>query len=233
MVTDHRALLSLKNISDNNAKLYRWSIKLSGLDYSISYIKGELNIVADYLSRDAVVQAINLIHHDVLLDSNHHDNQLEYSRKVIKKYGSLVLKEDKSLDYLIYHGKNSRESWLLKPDNTVWQRLYEQKDRQGSFIDRWYVPDDRRREILSSVHDTSHFGFKKCYGTITANYYWPNMSKHLKVYCSTCELCMRKKYPRQHRSGKLGRLASTKPGGLIAVWFTLLSFWEQIFVSYH
>ena len=23
---------------------------------------------------------------------------------------------------------------------------------------------------------------------ITANYYWPNMSKHLKVYCSTCEL---------------------------------------------
>ena len=28
---------------------------------------------------------------------------------------------------------------------------------------------------------------------------------------------MRKKYPRQHRSGKLGKLASTKPGGLIAI----------------
>ena len=56
-------------------------------------------------------------------DINHHDNQLEYSRKVIKKYGSLVLKEDNSLDYLIYHGKNSRESWLLKSDNTVWQSL--------------------------------------------------------------------------------------------------------------
>ena len=58
--------LSLKNISDNNAKLHKWFIKLSGLDYSISYIKGELNIVADYPSRAAVVQAINLIHHDVL-----------------------------------------------------------------------------------------------------------------------------------------------------------------------
>ena len=41
------------------------------------------------------------------------------SRQVIQKYGSLVLKEDKSLDYLIYHGKNTRESWLLKPDNTI------------------------------------------------------------------------------------------------------------------
>ena len=39
LVTDHRALVSLKNISENNAKLHRWSIKLSGLDYSISTSK--------------------------------------------------------------------------------------------------------------------------------------------------------------------------------------------------
>ena len=70
------------------------ALKLSGLDYSISYIKGELNIVADYLSRDAVVQIINLIHHDVLPDSSNHNNQLEYSREVIKKHGSVVLKPD-------------------------------------------------------------------------------------------------------------------------------------------
>ena len=47
--------------------------------------------------------------------------------------------------------------------------------------------------------------------------YWPSMSKHLKTYCSTCDLCMRKKYPRQNKSGKLSRLASEKPGGLIAI----------------
>jgi hypothetical protein len=52
LITDHRALKSLKTIKSNNPRLFRWSLKLAEMDYEVVYRPGKDNLNADPLSRD-------------------------------------------------------------------------------------------------------------------------------------------------------------------------------------
>lgn len=54
--TDHKALEWLSTARFTNSKLERWAMQLQEFDFSVEYIKGESNVVADYLSRPDCVQ---------------------------------------------------------------------------------------------------------------------------------------------------------------------------------
>ena len=47
--TDHRNLLYIKD--HTNAKVVRWKVFISEFDFTLQYLKGELNVPADYWSR--------------------------------------------------------------------------------------------------------------------------------------------------------------------------------------
>ena len=49
--TDHKALEWLNTARFTNSKLERWALKLQEFDFTVQYIKGETNVVADYRSR--------------------------------------------------------------------------------------------------------------------------------------------------------------------------------------
>lgn len=49
--TDHQALTWLDSSRFSNSKLERWAMALQEFDFSVEYIKGETNVVADHLSR--------------------------------------------------------------------------------------------------------------------------------------------------------------------------------------
>lgn len=49
--TDHSALQWLNSARFSNSKLERWALTLQEYDYSVEYVKGETNCVADHLSR--------------------------------------------------------------------------------------------------------------------------------------------------------------------------------------
>ncbi|GBO21259.1 Transposon Ty3-G Gag-Pol polyprotein [Araneus ventricosus] len=66
--TDHAAVVWLKNVKNLRGRLFRWSLKLSMLDYEIKYQKGCTNIEADMLSRHPVSH--HLQHAVHLLDIN-------------------------------------------------------------------------------------------------------------------------------------------------------------------
>ena len=51
LVTDHKPLLWIHNLKDNNLKLQRWKVYLQEYDYNIVYKAGKLNVNADALSR--------------------------------------------------------------------------------------------------------------------------------------------------------------------------------------
>ena len=66
---------------------------------------------------------------------------------------------------------------------------------------RLCVPRSLRNEIMSEGHDiiseSAHGGYYKTYNRISATYYWPRMSREIKSFVNTCDVCQKTK-PRRH-----------------------------------
>lgn len=51
LLTDHRPLISIKQLASKNSRIYRWSLSLEDLNFDVNYVPGVRNNLADYLSR--------------------------------------------------------------------------------------------------------------------------------------------------------------------------------------
>jgi hypothetical protein len=107
-------------------------------------------------------------------------------------------------------GKDPLLSEILRTDEERVDDKYSQyqvKEDGLVYFEDWngnlrlVVPESLRVEIMNEVHNTiteaAHGGYAKTYNRIAAVYYWPRMSRDIKKYTSTCDICQKAK-PRRH-----------------------------------
>ena len=67
------------------------------------------------------------------------------------------------------------------------------------------VPESLRVEIMSKVHnnitEAAHGGYAKSHNRIASIYYWPRMSRDIKKYIGTCDICQKPKLRRHAPAG--------------------------------
>jgi len=91
---------------------------------------------------------------------------------------------------------------------TVCSTEWSEEDGVLQFRGKIYVPwnSDLRRWVVSLCHDTKVAGHPRCWKTlelVSRNYWWPQISRYIGQYVSTCDLCLRTKPIRQAPVGKL------------------------------
>src|ERR1700683_3147036 len=48
-------------------------------------------------------------------------------------------------------------------------------------------------EVHNTITEAAHSGYAKTYNCIAAVYYWPRMSRDIKKYVGTCDICQKAK----------------------------------------
>jgi len=93
----------------------------------------------------------------------------------------------------------------------VYSAEWLEDDELLQFRDKIYVPQnsDLQRQIVSLCHNTKvtrHPRRWKTLELVSRNYWWPQMSRYIGQYVSTCDLCLRTQPMRQAPVDKLHSL---------------------------
>jgi hypothetical protein len=194
LITDHKALLAFKKITNTNPRLERWSIKLSRFTYDILYRKGEDNVNADCLSRDP----INSIEED-LIEKQKLDKHIQVIRKLIRERGEIEFERNGEEMEMVNTFKIDDNQWFIEKRGKIYNRIY--ITNQSKSIDRLVIPQGLKRSILKECHETGHFGYSRSYEKLKERFYWSGMSKDMKDFVESCEECSSRNHTKAFKRG--------------------------------
>ena len=191
--TDHKPLLCLFTEQMKNTKIQRWAILLEEFRVKITYIKGETNLKADFLSR---LRHEELGDHEILLIDAQMEpyprggaeiehiptlSVLEMDEIPVK---SLIRRQKAELPDEVYHDPDTVDLQgvvcSIRPPN-----------KWASEQPRIILPEAFRTQVVKRAHkEVGHSAVARTVGRIREGYVWAGMVKQVTQYISKCPECL-------------------------------------------
>jgi hypothetical protein len=217
--SDHQNLTYFKSAVLLNQRQARWSEELKQYNFQLFYRKGTSNAKADILSRCLVctsreggtTSATNqtMVDKEQWLEVGAMDiGREEYKSVQISEIEvDLLLPEarEKIQEKAMLDGKYRELCEQVLKDGNI-NKDFSITDELLCWKNRIYVPEGLRHRVIQSEHDSKvagHFGRKRTLELLTRNFYWTNMERDIRKYCSECDICQRTKAPKHAKYGLL------------------------------
>jgi hypothetical protein len=217
--TDHKSLIWLQSQKELSPRQGRFLDELARYGLKIKYLKGELNVVADALSRNPqfkkIIQDYNNTEpsHTALAAAVASTTEARWDD--VPAYGQ----RDASLDAWYarfsdayaadpaYRDRKEAAPFIKteRKGKTLWYHTTEGDDRPPTLC----VPNDSalKRQIVQEFHappTAGHRHAQQVFMRVRQSYYWEKMTKNINEWVKACEICQ--KYKRNRR-GKAGHMA--------------------------
>jgi hypothetical protein len=183
--TDHKPLVTLCKLKRPFDRLGRLLHHLMGVDYTLEYIPGHLNFLADFMSR-AVVQDGNIAVDVNAIRIESEVNWVEEQAKDIELTGVCNCIRKDLPD----------EEWLKVQNGHRWLRvkkflyIFDRVLCHGS--SHVVVPVHMIEDLLKLFNDSpfaGHRAFGSTLYALSCRYFWVRMYSIVKEYCQSCEKC--------------------------------------------
>jgi len=217
--SDHQNLTYFKSAVLLNRRQARWAEDLKQYNFVLLYRKGSSNAKADILSRCPAFTSKEG-------GTTSATNQSMLDKEQWLEVGAMQLDLEEYEDIQV----SSMEIELLLPEakesikekarlDDRYRELCKQVTKGGNIDKRFtitddllcwknriYVPEGLRQRVIRSEHDSKvagHFGRDRTMELLSRNFYWGNMERDVRKYCSECDICQRTKAPRHAKHGLL------------------------------
>jgi len=216
--SDHQNLTYFKTAVLLNRRQARWSEELKQYNFQLLYRKGSSNTKADILSRcpaftsreggttsateqsmmdkeqclEVGAMEIDLDYESIQISAiDIHQLLLEAKQRIKEK--AMLDEKYRELCKQVKKDGNIDKNFTITDDLLCWKN-------------RIYVPEGIRQRIIQSEHDSKmagHFGTVRTLELLSNNFYWVNMDRDIRKYCSKCDICHRTKALRHAKHGLL------------------------------
>jgi RNase H-like domain found in reverse transcriptase/Reverse transcriptase (RNA-dependent DNA polymerase)/Integrase zinc binding domain/Integrase core domain len=188
IITDHSSLRQMRAFKNQKSRLFRFSMRLQGYDFSVTHRKGVDNIVPDALSR--AIEEIELTNNSFKTDKWYQElrNRIFNDPEQMPKYHAD--------EQYVYRVLPNNQRALVLPVALREVVLRENHDNPKS----------------------GHQGVFKTTKRLKAKYYWPTMLKDVKKYVSSCQKCKASKSVHQRMRPPMGsQKSASQPWEVISI----------------
>ena len=191
---DHKPLESIfrKELCVAPKRLQRMLLRLQKYDLDVTYLKGELMLIADALSRAHLPEVNASVSVRELEEVDHRVNlplsDARWQQVTHASANDPVLKQLRDVIQDGWPERKSDVSECLRPyfdlrDELVVQDVLVFKGA------RLVVPTCMRKELMSVAHST-HIGIEGCLRRVRECLFWPRIASDVKDFVFKCDVCL-------------------------------------------